>query len=375
MTHEAEAPSQTPRVLALVPSAGLGGGIEAYFAALSEALSDLGAEIETVELQNPQAPLATPLAKARFALRSVSAARRMTRRGDVLLLVLHVGLLPVALLAQRVARLLPTRCALFFYGSEIWGHKGIGGRFAHRAGWRVVTISSFSAGGLIHSGPVTVLPPGIPRERYDCLIGGASSDHRSPRDIDILSVFRLDSAESKGASALLRAGDILRRRHPAFSLIIAGSGRATKDLHAAVAERRTWVELRENVRFDDLATLYRRAKVFVLATRSHLSTQRGFQGEGFGIVLAEAQLAGSPVVAPCLGGSSDAYVDGVTGLRPANETAEALAATIDRLLSDDDLLKSMAQNSRRWAMKTFCSDNYSRRVRELLLALAAPSSG
>ena len=355
------------RVLALMPSVGLGGGIEAYFAALKEALSDLGADVETRALQTPERPRPTVLTKARFALEAVAAARHLAREEDVLLFVLHPGLLPVGVVAQGMARLPSLRCSLFFYGADIWGHSRIRRRFPQRAGWRVMTISSFSAGALVESGPVTVLPPGIPRERYRRLVADVPSDEVPSREIDVLTVIRLGDAEVKGAWALLGAADIVRGGRSDFSLVIAGSGHAPPDLRAAVTERRAWVELRENVAFEELADLYRQAKIFVLATRSHLPGQKGFRGEGFGIVLVEAQLAGTPVIAPCLGGSSDAYLHGVTGLRPADESPEALAATIERLLTNDDVLQSMATRATRWARHAFSPSAYNESVGRLLL--------
>ncbi len=361
---------QGRRVLALLPSQGLGGGIESYFMALSEALADLGVELETVALQTPRVPRATLPTKARFALASLLAARRLARTKGSLLLVLHAGLFPVGVLAQSLAGFPSSRCALFFYGADIWGHSRVARGLARRAGWRVVTISSFSAGALVESGPVTMLPPGIPRARYERLVRARRRTEEPQPQVDVLSVFRLDSAESKGALALLCAGDTLRDRRSDFSLVIAGSGHAQPRLRDAVAQRHKWVSLKENLSFDDLADLYSTANTFVLATRSHQPGERGFRGEGFGIVLAEAQLAGTPVVAPCLGGSSDAFVEEVTGLRPADESPEALAASIERILGDDDLRRSMARDAQQWAHRRFSPDCYRRRLEEALRAFA-----
>lgn len=362
-------------MLALMPSVGLGGGIEAYFAALEEALCGLGADVEMLPLQTPDRPRATVLNKARYALKAVATARHLAKDDDVVLLVLHPGLLPAGALAQRMAGLPSARCSLFFYGSDIWGHSRIGRRFAHRAGWRIVTISSFSAGALVDSGPVTVLPPGVPRKRYERLVTDVAPRRGGAHDIDVLTVFRLADAKVKGAFVLLVAAEIVRRRRSDFSLVITGFGRAPADLRAAVADRRDWVELRENVTFDELADLYRRAKIFVLATRSHMQGQKGFRGEGFGIVLVEAQLAGTPVIAPSLGGSSDAFVEGLTGLRPPDDSPEALAATINRLLRDEELLKSMGVNAARWGTDNFSTDKYSYRVSDLLLSLRPRALG
>lgn len=361
-------PGARLRVLALMPSLGLGGGIESYFVALEEALLSVGADVDVISLRTTERREPTLRLKARFAARAVTAARRLAAESNALVLVLHPGLFPVGVLVRKIARLPAARCVVFFYGTDIWGHTGLVRRVAHRTGWKVVTISSFSAGGLVSSGPVVVLPPGIPRSRYERLVGIASAGDRASRDVDVLSVFRLDEADGKGASVLVAAGDMLRRRRALLSMVIAGSGRASSDLRHLVAERADWLELKEDLSFDELADLYGRARLFVLASRSHRPGRSGFCGEGFGIVLVEAQLAGTPVIAPHLGGSSDAFVNWMTGVRPTDDSPETLAATIERILDDDLVLKSMAEDAASWSRGNFAPESYIDRVRRSVLA-------
>jgi glycosyltransferase involved in cell wall biosynthesis len=105
--------------------------------------------------------------------------------------------------------------------------------------------------------------------------------------------------------------------------------------------------------------------VLVLATQTR--SGRGAVGEGFGLVLLEAQVAGTPVVAPVYGGSREAYVEGVTGVAPADESAEALARTLHDLLKDPVRLAEMAVLAARWARRAFDPDDYARlAVRRLL---------
>ncbi|MDQ6949743.1 MAG: glycosyltransferase family 4 protein [Actinomycetota bacterium] len=352
-------------VLALVPSLGIGGGIESYFAALSGALSETGANISTMAIVAKE-PGATLRLKVRFALSSVMAARRL-RHGESLLLVLHPALWFVGVLARRVARLPSDRCCIFSYGADISGQGGLGRRQARRSGWRILTISSFSAGAMAGEGPVTVLRPGVPRERYERLLEAGLSCDKTSRDIDILTVFRLDDAELKGVYELLRACQIVRRSRPKLSLVIAGSGEPPQALLEALIECSEWARLEQDLEFDDLASLFGRARVFALATRSHQPGRRGFRGEGFGIVLVEAQLAGTPVVAPCLGGSSDAFIEGLTGVRPRDESPEALAQAIQSLLETDSVRVPMAESARSWARQTFSPTEYGHYVRAILL--------
>jgi glycosyltransferase involved in cell wall biosynthesis len=75
------------------------------------------------------------------------------------------------------------------------------------------------------------------------------------------------------------------------------------------------------------------------------------------LVLVEAQLMGLPVVAPVSGGSQNAFAEGFTGLRPSNESASALAGTLERILADEILYTRLSHNAFEWAMHDSSSDN------------------
>jgi glycosyltransferase involved in cell wall biosynthesis len=85
---------------------------------------------------------------------------------------------------------------------------------------------------------------------------------------------------------------------------------------------------------------------------------RGAVGEGFGLVLLEAQAAGTPVIAPAYGGSREAYIEGVTGVAPSDESAEALTRILRDLLKDPARLGSMGEHAAQWAQQAFAPENY-----------------
>jgi glycosyltransferase involved in cell wall biosynthesis len=94
----------------------------------------------------------------------------------------------------------------------------------------------------------------------------------------------------------------------------------------------------------------------VLATQTR--NGHGAVGEGFGLVLLEAQVAGTPVIAPAHGGSHEAYIEGVTGVAPADESAEALTRTLDDLLKDPARLAWMGGHAARWTRQAFNPERY-----------------
>ena len=98
---------------------------------------------------------------------------------------------------------------------------------------------------------------------------------------------------------------------------------------------RKWCSLRPGLSDRELAHQLADADLFVLATRTRRG--RSASGEGFGLALLEAQVAGTPVVGPAYAGSRDAYVDRVTGVAH-DESSDALATALDQLLRDPFLL-------------------------------------
>jgi glycosyltransferase involved in cell wall biosynthesis len=75
-------------------------------------------------------------------------------------------------------------------------------------------------------------------------------------------------------------------------------------------------------------------------------------------VLLEAQVAGTPVVGPAFGGSSDAYIENVTGVAPIDESAGALANVLNDLLEDPQRLEQMSRRATEWAREAFAPERY-----------------
>jgi glycosyltransferase involved in cell wall biosynthesis len=138
-------------------------------------------------------------------------------------------------------------------------------------------------------------------------------------------------------------------------LTICGSGNPPADLLSLVSQH-SWCVLRPGLSDVGLAHELAAADLFVLATQT--KSGHGPVGEGFGLVLLEAQAAGTPVVAPAYGGSHEAYIEGVTGVAPSDESAEALTRTLQDLLKDPARLGSMGEHAAQWAHRAFAPENY-----------------
>jgi len=128
---------------------------------------------------------------------------------------------------------------------------------------------------------------------------------------------------------------------------------------AGLAER---VHFLGNVGEDELVDLLQRARVLVHTPVD--SAEGGF--EGFGLVYLEAAACGLPSIGTRGSGAEDAVRDGETGLL-VEPDVEAVAAALQRLLSDAALASHLAGGGRAFARASNWTDN-ARRVLELYRA-------
>jgi glycosyltransferase involved in cell wall biosynthesis len=336
-------------VLLLAPSRGLGGGIERYLETLESAFGLRGIVSRRLDLEQPG---------LRGHLNMLIHGRAALKRAadPVRIVAGHRALLPVATLLARQSAV--CGISLVCHGSETWDSRRRPRRIVERwlmrrPGVRIVAVSNFTAGNLAVDCPATVLPPGLSAKWFDALVG-AAQDHRAAKPgTKLVTAFRLASWQEKGLPELVTAIAALER--PDISLTVCGNGRPPPGLLALTADHR-WCALRPDVTDQELAGELAAADLFVLATRTR--SGRGATGEGFGMVLAEAQVAGVPVVAPAHGGSADAYIDGVSGVAPVEETAAALSRILAEILADRPRLAWMGERAGEWARELFAPERY-----------------
>ena len=160
-------------------------------------------------------------------------------------------------------------------------------------------------------------------------VAARGTAHPVPRRI----LFVGNLVPGKGADVLLQAFIALRASGVACSLRVVGDGPEREHLEAVAGRSAAGeaVEWAGTVPHDRIAHEYAAATVVVLPSRG--------QGEGLGLVLAEALLSGAAVVGSPAGGIPEVVVDGTTGLIARDGDAAHLAAQV-RLLLDDDALRA-----------------------------------
>jgi phosphatidyl-myo-inositol dimannoside synthase len=212
----------------------------------------------------------------------------------------------------------------------------------------VIAISRFTRDSLLTFGAdganvVTVLPGATPANPPSAeAVASAKDRFLVDTDHMILGVGRF--VPRKGQLTLVRALPAILARFPDAQLILVGRGPSLYE----VDQEAITLGVRDHVLFpgcvsdEEVNALYALCEVFALPT----GTGAGGQVEGFGLVFAEAQAHGKPVVAGRSGGVPDAVLDGETGLLVEPDDPDAAAAAIVRLMADPELARMLGENGR-----------------------------
>jgi colanic acid/amylovoran biosynthesis glycosyltransferase len=147
----------------------------------------------------------------------------------------------------------------------------------------------------------------------------------------ILFVGRL--VEKKGCEYLLRAMRLVQQAHPQCELTVIGDGPLRLSLETLAKELKIRCLFRGVQPAAAIREALQKAKVFCVPS----VTAANGDSEGLGIVFAEAQAMGVPVVSTTHGGIPEVVEDHSTGLLVAERDYEALAGALSLLLDDENL--------------------------------------
>jgi len=154
----------------------------------------------------------------------------------------------------------------------------------------------------------------------------------------------------KGQDMLIRALPAIRARCPDVLYSIVGEGweRAYLDQIVAECGVADLVQFRPKPLDDELIACYQQCDLFALPNR-----QIGWDFEGFGIVMLEAQACGRPVIAGRSGGTAETMDPSRTGELVNCDGPEELAETAAALLSDPERRAQMGARARQWIVERF----------------------
>ncbi|NEZ57398.1 glycosyltransferase [Leptolyngbyaceae cyanobacterium CCMR0082] len=199
---------------------------------------------------------------------------------------------------------------------------------------RIVTVSEFIREQLLLRGGdahrIVVHYIGIDRQYFQ-----PSPD--LDREPMVLFVGRL--VEKKGGEYLIRAMAAVQRQLPPVKLVIIGDGGLRSHLQTLADQLSVRGQFLGKQSPEQVRHWMNRAQVFCGPS----IIARSGDAEGFGMVFAEAQAMGLPVVSFATGGIPEAVIHGETGLLAPEKDTEQLAKHLLRLLEDTELRQQFAQ--------------------------------
>ena len=344
------------------------GGIESYLAELcgdlTPSLAVLAAgEREGLKLPDDLGYTAHPfdgrlLFPGRKALEAVvhAAAAENTER------VLFGTPWPLVLMGPRLARR-GLRYSVIVHGAEMLVPSvipGVGRKLARAlAGAELLLpVSEYTAGSLrtflkkrrMPEPPIEILRARVDLDRFRPDVDTSRvkpSLGLAPEARIVLCFGRL--VKRKGVDRLIEALPSIRKRVPEAVVVVAGTGPEMKRL-VRLADGAPEVRFAGRVPEVDAPAVYAAADVFALPV---VDRWFGLEIEGLGVVLLEAEAAGTPAVTGRSGGTPEAVVDGVTGYVVDAEDRDALVDRICLLLEDAELNGRMAGAGRKHVEEHF----------------------
>lgn len=163
----------------------------------------------------------------------------------------------------------------------------------------------------------------------------------------ILFVGRL--VEKKGCEYLLRAMAFVQQRDPEARVEIIGDGPLRHELEALASHLSLRASFRGAQSPDEVLRCMSRARVLCNPSVTAASGDK----EGFGMVFAEAQAVGTPVVSFSHAAIPEVVQHGRTGLLCPERKTAALAVCLQALLRNDAFWASMSEQARDWVRERF----------------------
>lgn len=277
-------------------------------------------------------------ARFRFLGPSLSQQRKLARESPVLL---HAHFGPDGCQAISLARALDIPLVVSLHGYDItvdddqlwrWYLRRRGLLQAHGA--RFICVSDFIR--------KQALARGFPAEKTVVHYTGIDTDFFRPdpnvvRRPIVLFVGRLDPV--KGCEYLIRAMARVQEVLPQAKLVVIGDGPLRKGLQQLANAMLKSCEFLGVQGSSTVRDWMNRAAVF--STPSVIAESGAT--EGFGLVFAEAQAMGLPVVSFATGGVPEAVAHGQTGFLVSERDSGALAAKLLVLLQNHDLWSQFSE--------------------------------
>jgi glycosyltransferase involved in cell wall biosynthesis len=163
----------------------------------------------------------------------------------------------------------------------------------------------------------------------------------------VLFVGRL--VEKKGCEYLLRAMQLVQQAHPQCELTVIGDGPLRLSLETLAKELNIRCQFCGVQPASVIREALQKAQIFCVPS----VTASNGDSEGLGIVFAEAQAMGVPVVSTTHGGIPEVVEDRLTGLLAPERDYQALADALSLLLDDEELWQRLHRTAQQRTQQHF----------------------
>ena len=208
-----------------------------------------------------------------------------------------------------------------------------------------------------------VLEQGFPPERVHLLYTGVDTRKFRPDSTEarqlILVVGRC--VAFKGQEFAIRAASEVQRQLPDVELVVIGDGPLRGDLERLAKQSLRRYQFLGARTSEEVREWMNRASLLCMPS---VTTPSG-AAEGFGMVCAEAQAMGKPVVAFRSGGIPDIISHGTTGFLAEERDCGALAEYLLVLLQDAELRKRFGRAGREAMLRHFDLEQCTRQLEKV----------
>jgi glycosyltransferase involved in cell wall biosynthesis len=164
------------------------------------------------------------------------------------------------------------------------------------------------------------------------------------QDIDVISVGRL--WPKKGFDTLLEALVQLRANGLSVNCVIIGDGPDRQRLQNFILDHDlSHCSLAGSISHDQIKSILLRARIFVLPCKHVFSNGNLADEDGLPVAITEALASGLPVISCDVGGIGEVVIDSRTGFIVPQNDPKALAATMEHLLTNENLRSEMSNNA------------------------------
>jgi glycosyltransferase involved in cell wall biosynthesis len=177
----------------------------------------------------------------------------------------------------------------------------------------------------------------------------------------VLFVARLE--EVKGCEYAIRAMELVQRTNPEWEFVVIGDGTQRSDLEQAAREKLRSVRFLGMQPPRVVREWMNRASIFCVPS----VVARDGATEAFGLVFAEAQAMGLPVVSFTVGGIPEAVIHGETGFLAPERDVDGLAHFLEKLCANEGLRARMGEAARAHICAHFNLRDQTRKLEELYM--------